>query len=788
MAHWKRFTRPAGYLLGSGFLVYVILIHVVPLFFPLPPELDRAPEKGVVFQDRNGVPMRRLLTGDGLRVDPFVAFEELPRSLIEATVAAEDHRFFTHNGIDFAGIVRAVYQAADQGRLVSGASTITQQLVKLTSPKRRRDFRTKLREMAGARKVECFYSKEEILSAYLNRLPYGNQLTGCRAAARRYFGKPVGDLSLAESAFLAGLPNKPSRLNPYRNLTGAKGRQTWVLGRMLEEKFISRSEYEVARAEPIVLQPFGSDVYHAPHFIDLFVQESRSEVDRAREGNVPVATTLDLDLQQFVEGCVTRRLVQIAADRFHGEDNDLQAAVVVIDNPTGEVLALTGSRSFFDREGGQINGAWKPRSAGSTLKPFTYLMALEKGYSAASVIPDIPVEYVSSAGSYQPVNFDRRFYGPVTLRHALANSLNVPAVRVLQDIGGPRVLHHLMRDQFHFTSLMDDGSLYGLGLTIGNAETRLLELTNAYACLARLGVWKPYRFRRDNSGDSSAETDLFRRENAWIIADILSDNEARALAFGYDSALRFPYRVAAKTGTSTDFRDSWTIGFTPEYTVGVWLGRFNNRPLSDHLTGALGAGPVFHDVMFHLHSESPPRWYPVPEGVTIREVDLRNGLLVNPELVVSPRKVAPEYFVAGQVPELAQDEDYTADGKTILPTVYASWWNGEGRQNEDMSIAKSSGKGDVPRGDRPEFTFRILSPMNGTTAYLDPDLPSGGQRFPLRVDGLDPEAIQWSSETLQIEEKGKLKWILLKPGTHRIEAMHRPSGEKKSTRIVVEAL
>lgn len=755
--------KKAGKWIGVTLLCGGTFLYLIPLFFPLPEDLDNPPEQGAVLTDRNGTPLRRFLTEDGLRIDAFATLEEIPEHLLQATIAVEDQRFYRHLGVDYIGTCRALRDSIKNRRMVSGASTITQQLVKICSPQRSRSLATKVIEINSARKLEFFTSKEKILTAYLNRLPYGNQLTGCRSAARRYFGKPLSDLSIAEAAFLAGLPNRPSYLNPYRNFKAAQKRQHFVLKRMLEEGFISANQYSVAIHSGLALNTDHSGEFEAPHFVELFLRQH----DKTSK---QVVTTLDLPLQQLVERAATSRLEKIES----GET--IHAAVIVIDNPTGEVLALTGSRDFFNSEAGQINGAWEPRSAGSTLKPFTYLMALEKGYTAASILADIPVEYVSAAGAFQPVNFDRTFQGPVTFRRALATSLNVPAVRLLQKVGGPRALHSLLQDDFAFSSLQENGDIYGLGLTIGNAEVRLLELTNAYACLARLGKWKPCTFIQQGT---VPDRTLFSRENSWILADILSDNDARAPAFGVQSPLRLPFRVAAKTGTSTDFRDCWTLGFTPDYTVGVWMGKFDNDPLPEGLTGALGAGPIFHEVMSYLYQEQEPSWYPKPDGIQKHKIDQINGLLVSDDLPAKPKRMIEEYFVGSQLPASAKPENYTSDGKTLLQPDYAIWWDTPLNPIKNVAFVKPSEN---------DHRFEVLSPKDGTVAYLDPDLPAGGQRFPLRFAGAHGSDIQWVSESLQIEKRGNAHFLLLEPGTHFVEAIHTASGETKKCRITVESL
>lgn len=762
----RRFLR-LGRLLGPALVVWLLGMFVVPAFLPLPEGLTRpdAFAPGVIYTDREGRPLRRLLAENDLRVDAPATLEEVPRGLIEATLAAEDSRYYSHGGIDFLGLARAVRDAVLHREFVSGASTVTQQLVKISSPPRPRNFLTKAREMLVARKLEMSWNKQAILEAYLNRLPYGNQLTGCRAAARGYFGKPLSDLSLAESAFLAGLPNKPTRLNPYRNFDGARSRQRHILDRLLEEQWITPREWSAAKAETLRLAEAGpAGEFEAPHFIEL--------VRLAEEGGADVhpETTLDLEWQHFVEERIEVHLR--ALDQQIGGRLSTQAAVVVIDNASGDVLALAGSRDFHGSPGGQINGAWTPRSPGSALKPFTYLLALERGKSAATVLADVPVEYPTPTGVYRPVNYDRRFRGPVTMRRALANSLNVPAVRLLDDLGGPGPLHAVLTESLGFTGLDPDPATYGLGLTLGTAEVRLIELTNAYACLARLGTHRPYRLTKQGRvGDLT----LFDPASCWLVADMLSDNAARAEAFGLDSPLRLPFRVAVKTGTSTDYRDNWTVGFTPDHTVGVWVGHFGNTPLQD-VSGVSGAGPIFHSVMEGLYRRQKPGWYPVPDTLVDTEIDPVLGRRIVG--AARPQNTVREWLRRDLLPPPATADDYDAEGRARLPAVYASWV-----ESRAGNVAWQVASGPPP-------DLRILSPLSGTVAFLDPDLPGGGRRFPLRAESAAPGGLEWASETLRVEadsESGRA-WLILEPGSHEVSARDAETGAMAVSRISVEAL
>lgn len=797
----RRLSRPrtksklALALVLTLFITGFIAIYVAPLFFSLPDKLNQSPEPGQHFTDRNGTPLRRLLNQD-LAIDAPASLDEIPDALIEATLSVEDARFRQHNGIDSLGLVRAAYDSLRAGRMVSGASTISQQLIKITSPVKPRNLHNKVVEILTARKLEMTWSKDEILVAYLNRLPYGNLLSGCRAAARGYFNKPLSDLSLAECSLLAGLPNRPSHLNPQRHFEKAKKRQRWVLGRMLKTSKITQEQYQHAIAQAIQLRPVGSFVFEAPHMVDLILNQSFHSAQQGPIPTAPVKTTIDLPLQHFVEQSVLSQLQQL--EQRSNNASSLQAAAVVIDNASGEVLALVGSRSYFKSGSGQINGAWTPRSPGSALKPFTYLIALERGDSAATLLDDLPLEFMTPTGAYRPVNYDRRFRGPVTFREALATSLNVPALRLLDELGGPAVLQSSL-EKLGLSTLTQSPSHYGLGLTIGTAEVRLLELTNAYACLARLGRYADYRLAthcKENttllSPTPLPTREMFDPDACYILADILSDSQARRSAFGLNSPLNLPFKVACKTGTSTDFRDNWTIGFTPRYTVGVWVGCFDNQPMP-RISGVVGAGPIFHDIFEHLYSATNqnPTWYPRPDHIVTARIDPLNGKRL-PEPGLGPQlhqaqHTRSEVFRAQNLPRPISAEDYDFQDRTLLPTRYATWFakNNHTLQNRAAiripTIPASSPKKDTP--------FQILSPLAGTTVYLDKDLPNGGRVFKLKTSSQAATGIIWSSPTLRIDSKETSSPIaILEPGTHQLIATDPSSAYRASVTLTVESL
>ena len=622
-------------------------LHLVPL----PAGLERPPAPSILLTDTRGEVLRELPV-DGHYARPPLSLDQIPIALRQATIAAEDKRFYSHGGVDLIALGRAVagqfgWRRAGERR--SGGSTITEQLIKLSCP-RPRTVWTKLVEAAQALRLEQVWTKDQILAAYLNRLDYGNLDLGCAQAARHYFGKRPADLSTAEASFLAALPQSPTRLNPFHHFERAQDRQRWVLQRMGEENSLPADELTRARVETLRLSAHARP-FEAPHFVGHFLAGGgRSDAMEMASANArgEVRTTLDLGLNHFVTDALRKHLAGLRMEHVGN------GAVVVIDNRTGGVIALVGSADFFSPRGGQIDGAWARRSPGSTIKPFTYLLAFERGATPADVVADLPAEFPSRGAIYKPENYSHRFYGPMRLRPALANSLNISAVKVLAEkAGGPPALLQRLRAS-GVTTLPLPADHYGLGLTLGNSEARLLELTNAYACLARLGEYRSCHWL---PGDRSAPVvSLTDPCLAYLIADILSDNGARALSFGVDSNLRWDFPVACKTGTSTDFRDNWAIGYTPEFTVGVWVGNFDGQPMIG-VSGVTGAGPLLHEIFERLHSQRGTSWYTPPAGIVSRAVHRVTGHLLDTARANGPDAVI-EKFAAAHLPIPEQASDY----------------------------------------------------------------------------------------------------------------------------------
>jgi len=741
----------------AGILLAVLWQWALPWCFQIPTALHEPLPPSAILTDRHGTPLKRFLSAGDYRSE-HIPLSQMPPDLIACITAAEDQRFYSHGGVDYLAILRAVKNAATDGRFTSGASTITQQLIKVTSPPAPRNVMTKFREMQQARHLEMTWSKDRILEEYLNRVDFGNLCRGVGAASEHYFGKPVAQLSLAECAWLAGLPQSPSR-HSVREPEGTR-RHDFVLERWAALHPGEPERAEAARTERLAFR--GATEVAAGH-LTAYVTRAANPHSSAGglEVHATIRTTIDLPLQKKCAGILATEVARLELR------NVQQGAVVVLDNATGEILALVGSADWSGK-GGQINGALTPRSAGSTLKPFTCGLALERGWSPASVLEDVPSFYAGPAGGQiEVVNYDHRHRGPVPLREALACSLNVPAVRLLQSLGGPAELHALLR-RTGFSTLGEDAARYGLGLTIGNAEVTLVDLTAAYAALARGGVVCRARLWSDMS-DSSDESDrILSTETCWLLADILSDPAVRSAQFGTGGPLRLPFRCAVKTGTSSDFRDNWCVGFTPQFTVGVWVGNFDGSPMQG-VSGASGAAPVFHRIMAHLHERTLPVWPEKPAAILAARIDSRTGRLPDPG---APAQWLREEFFA-QPPPPARQGELSADGRALLDESAWGAWFRSAANDRTTAFALAA----------PAFTApRILSPKNGMLCRLDPELPGGGGTLVLQSE-LSAGDARWQSDTLAIAGNT----ARLTPGEHRLRLTDaRTGGSSEVTLRVVE--
>jgi len=636
-------------------------------------ELSLAEAVSLRVEARDGTLLREFASPDEGHAAP-AHLDRLPAHVWQAFVSAEDRRFFSHPGIDPLALGRALWRDARQLRFAQGASTLTMQLARLVRP-HERTVRGKMGEMLFALRLERTLGKREILEQYLTRVPLGNDVRGVEAAARLYFDRPAAALTREQSAFLASLARRPSG-----------------------ERSAAPLDFIRERAR----RPF-----EAAHFVE---EIARSQ---APAGAVRVRTTLDLSLQREVEEAMRAQTRALSGKRVGS------AAAIVIDNLSGEVLAYAGSPSFFDEEHqGRIDGVRTRRQPGSTLKPFAYAQAIERhGLTAAALLSDVESHFSTAGGDYVPKNYDRRAHGPVRARIALASSYNVPAVRVAEKVSAPELLRTLRRAGLD--SLERDADHYGLGIVLGDGEISLLELARAYSGFARAGVVRDLRFVReaeDAAGRALAlpqpwERRLFSPATAAIIADILSDSAARAPAFGLDNALRFSFPAAAKTGTSRAFTDNWTVGFTRERTVAVWVGNMTGETMK-HVSGITGAGPLFHHIL-SLAMSDIDRPLPLYDArLEERQVCALSGELAGPHC---PSTVA-EKFAPGTAPR-AQCSMHGASGVDLGPRFY-DWAAHEGVH----TLARGA-------GDRASLAF----PRDGDEFLRGSDLPDSFQTIPVRA-------------------------------------------------------
>ena len=547
-----------------------------------------------------------------------VAYEDISRNIKNATVAIEDAEFYQHGGIKITSIIRAILANLTSGQYSQGGSTITQQVIKNSLLTTEKTITRKLKEWFLSIKLEKIMTKDQILALYLNEIPYGGNIYGVEQASETFFGKTAAELSLAESAYLASIPKAPTYYSPYgQNKDKLDARQKLVLSKMLENKFITQEEYNSALKEKVEFQPQDKFGIKAPHFVEFIKQYLVDKYGETavQENGYKVITTLDYNLQAKAEE-ITKKVALDNAKNFNAEN----AAVVAIDPKTGQILTMVGSRDYFDTTiDGNFNVTLAHRQPGSTFKPFVYATAFNKGYTPDTVVFDLPTEFQStctpqgnpidssatissSTSCYMPENYDGKYVGPISLRNALAQSRNIPAIKTLYLAG--------IKDSIQTAKSMGITSLstpdtYGLTLVLGGGETSLLEMTSAYGVFANSGVKNKYTgilSIEDNAGkviesyESKPET-VLDKNTALLISDVLSDNVAKIPAYGANSVLFFPGReVASKTGTTNDYKDAWTIGYTPEIVVGTWAGNNNNTPMEKKVAGMIIA-PMWRQIM-----------------------------------------------------------------------------------------------------------------------------------------------------------------------------------------------
>lgn len=651
-------------LVKWGFFAFLALLIAVPaLFFwysrdlPTPGKLATANrENATRIYDRNGTLLYSVFENENRT---YVTLNKISKNLQEATIAVEDETFYQNNGFSPIGWLRAVRDSLFEQRISGGGSTITQQLVKNVLLSNEQSLPRKIKELILAIQVDQRYSKDQILEMYLNNIPYGGTAVGVEAASEQYFGKKAKDLTLAESAFLAGLPQSPSLYTPFNGEKRYLGRTKEVLRQMRENGYITKSEEEKAYKE-IEKYSFEQEEIasiKAPHFVmyvrDVLARQFGEQM--VTTGGLQVTTSLDYKIQEEAEKIVKEEIDKLEKYKVSN------GAAIVSDPKTGEILAMVGSKDYFDKENdGNFNVAVSnTRQPGSSLKPVVYAAGLENGYTASTMLTDAKTDFYNGSGepAYSPVNYDGKYRGPVQMRFALGNSLNVPAVKMLAMVGiepAMRLAYEMGIKNWEPTA--QNKATVGLSLVLGGRETSLLDEVTAYGVFANKGVRQdPASILKvtDTKGRTLYEkkkTDgekVLSEEVAFIISHILLDNNARSAAFGARSALNIAGKqVSVKTGTTDQKRDNWTIGYTPSYVVGVWVGNNDNSPMNNAIaSGITGASPIWNKIMTYVLKDKPDEQPQVPSNVVSLQIDGFGGGLPH-----AGQPTRSEYFDKGTEP------------------------------------------------------------------------------------------------------------------------------------------
>lgn len=788
---WRRVIGWAALASALPFLILLLFA----ILTPLPKELRKEPsyQPSTRLYDRHGVFLREVRAGDGARAS-WISLEDASLYVEPAILAAEDSRFRGHPGVDPLAITRALAQAITARKIVSGASTLTQQLARQLVH-RPRTFRGKFREMALALRIEASLSKDEILEHYLNRVHFGPQLRGIESASRFYFDKPARELSLAEAAALASIPRGPSLYHPKRGYERLRRRQQRVLNRMARFGFISKEQAEMASREPLIIRESASGP-DALHFSYALLTNKLGPKLREPSQLSSVKTTLDAGLQREVEAHIRTTLENLKTA------NVTTAAAVVLENASGDILAYVGSHDPFDIENlGGNDGVLALRQPGSTLKPFVYGLAFEKlGMTPASLIPDIELYLGEGESIYRPRNYDGRFHGPVRARQALASSFNVPAVYLTQALGPDRLLERL--HDLGFVSLDRGPTHYGAALALGDGEVRLIELANAFATLARGGLYRDVRGfieAEDREGEPLSLTEgeaaqILDPLSTRLITDILSDKSARISGFGERNILELPFPVAVKTGTSKAYRDNLTIGYTRDITVAVWVGNFDGSPMQG-VSGITGAGPLFHQVMLSASRSREGVFESLEPSTERAEICALSGALAKD---FCPHRL-DEVFATGTAPKarckmherIAIDKRNGLRGENCSPEFrfervferydsrYLAWAKGANRPIAPDEFSPHCPPPLIARPPPSSYRAKIVYPVDGSRFEMDSFVTSEQS---LRIRAEIPEELREVARFIvnghAIDPKGQpfIDWPL-SPGRHRFSILPGGSGE-----------
>lgn len=713
-----------------------VIIRLFPYFIPIYAEDIQQKDVAFEFSDRNNLPLGTILSSDQNHT-AIVPLSQVSSHFIQAIIAAEDKRYYQHGAIDYIALVRSILEAFQAKEIVSGASTITMQLARLLEPAPR-TLPHKFGEIWLSWRLTAGMNQQEILENYINRLPMGGNLYGIEAAAKTYFNTSASELNLAQASLLAALPNDPTDLNPYDYLSALKKRQNYVLKRMVEDGYITSIQAERAYQENLQFQPRQQGIIAAPHFLFWLTEQltnsiiispvNSDKLGKLQPSTYKIKTTIDRPLQQFVQAQTQQIITSLKDHNVH------HAAALVINNHTGEVLAYVGSPDYFNSDQfGRNDGVQALRQPGSTLKPFLYQLALAKGViQPHSILADVPSYYaIPGAKIYSPTDYSETFLGPVRVRSALANSLNIPAVKVLEKV---TVLVFLERlKQLGFKHLTQSADYYGLGLTLGSGEVNLWELAQAYFIIANQGkIVNPNVIINQTKNIKNSQVSIDTPVTWKLITNMLSDAHARSHSFGIDSVLNLPFPVAVKTGTSSNYRDTWTVGFTTDYTVATWVGNFDGEGM-ENVSGVTGAAPLWNRILLHLHEIKEPTNFPSPEGLVQLPICATTGLRPTADCSGG---IVLEYFDDQAIAEYQKKSP-----QLVLNSEYNEW---------------------LSRQSHPELTqnqLKIIAPQ--TDDYF---VIQAGQSSQLELKIINPaqESVEWwlNGKKLKDQAGNSLFWPL----------------------------
>lgn len=801
------------------FLVFVVLLFCV-LFagtlawlsggLPHPDKLlQRNVAQSTKIYDRSGKIVLYEIFSEQRRT--LVNLSDIPENLINATLVAEDKDFFEHSGFELKAIFRAVFIDILRGGKVQGGSTLTQQFIKNAFLSPQKTYQRKIKELILSYQIEKKYSKQEILQMYFNEIPYGSNAYGAEAASQIYFNKSVRDLSLDEATLLAALPKAPTYYSPYGDHKDELIlRRNYLLDSLVEEGYVTEEESEKAK-EINTLEKIVSRYENitAPHFV-MYVKGLLTEKygeKTVEQGGLKVITTLDVNKQEIAEQAIEKY-----AERNEKTFKATNASLVSIDVSTGQILAMVGSKNFFDKSiDGQVNVALRPRQPGSSFKPIVYAVAFEKGFTPETVLFDVETNF-GPAGvqgkDYIPQNYNGKFYGPVTIRQALAGSLNIPGVKILYLSGLDNVLN--LAQRMRYTTLTDK-TRYGLSLVLGGGEIKLLEHTAAFGIFAREGKKIPTiavlkvednrgKILEENDIKLSSSQEIFSPQVSRLINNILSDNQARTFVFGQENYLTLPDRpVAAKTGTTNNFHDAWTIGYTPDLVTGVWVGNSRNEAMADKADGSSTAAPIWREFMSKALNNTPAKDFTPPEpiitdkpvlkgempGEVVLEIDKASGKLATELTPVSQRikKTFKKYYSILHYVDKDNPQGPVPENPALDPQ-YDRWQ--QGIKNWLEKIKKegiSEFTGEIPPTEYDDLhvpanqpNLNIVSPVKGflvdeqiLPVELTASAPRGISKIICYIDDLPADSVSVKTTSPDLTYKCSVNLAGINSGEHKIK-------------------